>query len=194
MRRLLVLKSLAMVLVSCGVERPPATPARPAPTEEDACARVCEQLGECAIAPMSCAPSCARDQARLRPGVQPAFASCLERELVRCDARPIADRRQLVSLCWTATLEGWSKEAGKAAITEVVRAVCERAARCEPGTESVDECATALASKLRDSPQGKTLAVARPELVTGIATCVRDGSCAEPHPVAACAAASEKEP
>lgn len=192
MKRLFVWTTI--LTMSCGVERPPTTAARPPPTDEDACARMCEQLGECGIAPVACASSCARDQARLRKGVQAGLVGCLERELVRCDARPIADRRQLVSLCWTATLEGWSKEAGRGAITEVVRAVCERAARCEPGTETVDECTKALEAKLRDSPQGKTLAVARPELVTGIATCVRDGSCAEPHPVAACAAASEKEP
>lgn len=184
---------LALLLLGCEPERPASSTPRPPPSESDACARLCERLSDCGIAPPSCPAGCARDQGRLRIGVQAAFTSCLERQLATCEKLPVPDRRQAVSLCWSATLEAWSRGEGREAIDSVVRAVCTQAARCEPGAAPVDECVATLGKKMSDSPQGKTLAVARPELVSSLAACVSKASCAEPHPVAACHELQEKE-
>ena len=187
----------AWVLVSatlgCEPGRPAESPPVPAPTEADACARLCTRLEACEIAPPTCEAKCTRDQARLRKGVQPGFATCLEARLGMCETRGIPDRRQVVSLCWTATLEAWEREVGQEAIAGVVRAVCTQAARCEPSAAPVDECLGTLGKRMASSPQGKTLAVARPELVSALAACVSNASCTEPHPVAACAELQEKD-
>lgn len=190
MRRLL----LALLLSGCEVGRPAPAEPRPPVEEQNACARLCERLGDCAIAPVSCAAGCARDQAKLRPGVQAAFTTCLEAQLARCETRSVPERRQLVSLCWTATLEAWSQGPGKEAIESVVRAVCGQAARCEPGAAPIDECVATLGKKMAGSPQGKTLAVARADLIERVTTCVGKASCAEPHPVAMCSELPEENP
>jgi hypothetical protein len=190
-------KRLALLLLlgclGCEPERATTSAPRPPPTEADACTRLCEQLDGCAIAPPGCPARCTRDQARLRAGVQASFTSCLELKLVDCNRRSLPERRQEVSLCWSATLEAWSSGEGKAAIDTVVSAVCTRATRCEAEAAPLDECVKALGKKLAGSAQGKTLAVARPELVASVAACVSKASCAEPHPVAVCSEQQEKE-
>lgn len=90
-------------------------------------------------------------------------------------------------------MEAWDRENGRESVGAVVRAVCEQAARCEADAAPVDECVLLLGKKMAGSAQAKTLAVARPELVAGIADCVRKASCAEPHPVAACLERQDKE-
>ena len=184
---------LLFVVLGCAPEHASTGAPRPPPTEADACARLCDRLDGCGIAPPSCGARCPRDQERLRVGVQASFTSCLERELVDCERRSIPERRQVVSLCWSATLEAWSSGEGKAAIDSVVRAVCAQAARCEPGAAPVDECVQTLGKKMADSAQGKTLAVARPELVASVSACVSKASCAEPHPVAVCTQEQDKD-
>lgn len=159
---------------------------RALPTETDACERICDRMVACKISPPACASSCARDQARLREGVQPAFATCLERELNTCETARISDRRQAVSLCWTATLEALGND--NAAVGVVVRAICMRSARCG---EAGENCEKELAAKLSGSAQSKSLAVVRKELIASIASCIDAAGCSDAAAVGTC---TEKEP
>ena len=177
---------LLAIVWGCGGAATTSTKTRSQATESDACDRVCDCMVSCKISPPACSASCARDQARLREGVQPAFATCLERELNTCDMLPIPDRRQAVSLCWTATLEAHGNDAS--ALGVVVHAICGRNARCgEPG----DACEASLLKKLTGSAQSKSLAVVRKELLASIATCIDTAECSDEGAVSHC---TEKQP
>ena len=175
----------------CAFDRSAAQPPRPLPTEADACARTCARLEGCALAPAHCPSRCGLDQARLRPGVQAAFAACLEAQLATCETIGDLDRRQRVSLCWTATLEVWDREVGDQASRALLDAVCARAERCDPGAASSAECVATIRHDPSQVARRKTLAVARPELLAATAACIRSCSCAEPHPIDRCTPAEE---
>jgi hypothetical protein len=71
------------------------------------------------------------------------------------------------------------------AIAAIVHAVCARSARCD--AEAGDGgCEVTLTKKLSGSAQGRSLALARPELIAQIAMCIDRASCTESNPVAAC--------
>lgn len=169
----------ALLVIGCGgaIVGPKE---RPLPNEQDACPRLCERMTTCEVAPPSCAASCAADQARFRPGVQPAYAACVERELAHCDSASPPDRRQALSLCWSATLEAYAKDDD--ALRTIVRAICARLARCD----GPSECETTLMQKLSGSAQSKTWGLVRKELVTSTATCIEKTGCSESDPIGLC--------
>lgn len=175
------MKRLIILLLGCGGAFVTPKP-RPAPTEADACARLCERMVACNIAPPACEASCARDQARLREGVQPAFASCIERETAACESHSMPDRRQAVALCWTATLEVYAHD--DEALGEVARAICARLARC--AAEPVEDCEPSLRKKLAQSAQSKSLAVVRKELIATMTTCIDKSSCSDDDALSRC--------
>lgn len=181
--------SLSLVALACACT-PAASPAKPVaePTEADACARFCDRLGDCGIAPPSCTTGCARDQKKMREGAYPSLVSCVERELAPevCAAISGPERRDRLTLCWTATVEAWSTRTGEGSLATVVHAVCARRARCHPEEGAAESCEAELKAKLGGSATAKMLAVARPELVSELATCVETSACDVEDPVAAC--------
>lgn len=177
------MKRLVILLLGCGGAFP-TPPPRTAPTEADACARICERMAACKIAPMSCEASCARDQKHLREGVQPAFASCIERETAACESHSMPDRRQAVAICWTATLEVYARDEN--AIAEVVRAICDRHNRCDM---PMPNCEVELRKKLTQTAQSKSLAVVRKEVIAEMAACIDKSSCTDEGALNHCAEA-----
>jgi hypothetical protein len=173
---------LLAALIGCGGATTAPAKSRPSPTESDACDRLCTVLADCRIAPPNCTASCAVDQKKLRDGVQPSLAACLERELDRCDLREMTERRQIVALCFSAVIEAYAKD--DAAVGKIVHAVCAREAKCAPDPEP--ECESKLRDKLKRSPQSKTLAIGRPELITRIADCVEKSGCSDVDPIDTC--------
>ncbi len=191
--RLARISALAALLAcACACAPEPVTPTKPLadPTEADACERFCDRLQGCAIAPPSCSTGCVRDQKKMREGVYPSFVACVERELAPeiCAAVSNPERRDRLTLCWTATVEAWAARAGDDALGNVVHAVCVRRARCEPEAGAADACELELKTKLAGSGTAKMLAVARPDLVATLATCVEQRPCDVDDPVAACSA------
>ncbi len=175
------MKRLILLLLGCGGAFASPKP-RPAPTEADACARLCERMVACKLAPVACEASCARDQSRLRAGVQPAFASCIERETAACESHTLPDRRQAVALCWTATLEAYATD--DEALGKVAGAICARLARCS--TEVASDCEASLRKKLAQSAQSKSLAVVRKELIVSMTECIDKSSCSDDDALSRC--------
>lgn len=171
---------IALFLLGCGG---PATEAksRPAPNESDACERMCARMSECGIAPPECGTQCAHDQSMMRAGVESANATCVERELATCDRLTVTQRRQVISLCWTATLDAYSKD--DSAMRALVTAVCARLVRCGSAD---DTCVEATMAKRAGSAQSKSLAVLKPETVAATASCIEKVSCTEPDPMEKC--------
>lgn len=169
-------------LVGCGGASTTPAKSRPAPTETDACERMCEVYEGCRIVPTNCAAVCAADQKRLRDGVQPALVGCLERELAGCEHRELTERRQIVSLCFAAVLEAYAKDA--TAMNRIARAVCARQAKCAPSPDA--ECETKIRAQYKDSPNSKVLAIVRPELLEKTASCIESASCDDNDPVQSC--------
>lgn len=178
MKRIVILA----LLIGCGGATTKPAASRPAPTEGDACERICATFDECQITPPNCTASCANDQKKLREGIQPALATCLERELERCDLRAAPERRQIVSVCFSAVIEAYAKD--DTAVGKIVHAVCSRESRCVADAEP--ECEAKLGQKLKASPQSKTLAIARPEVLGTIADCIEKASCNDADPVGTC--------
>jgi hypothetical protein len=174
-------KRFIVLLLGCGGAFG-SPPPRAAPTEADACTRICERMAACKIAPVSCEASCARDQKHLRDGVQPAFATCIERETTMCESHSMPDRRQAVAICWTATLEAYAKD--EKAIAEVVRAICDRHNRCDA---PMPNCEEDLRKKLNQSAQSKSLAVVRAEVIAEMAKCIDASSCTDEDALNHCA-------
>lgn len=116
-----------------------------------------------------------------RPGVQAANASCVERELDRCDKLSVSDRRQIISLCWTATLDTYARD--DASLRRLVSAVCAWYGRCG---ESDPDCVKNIMAKRAGSAQSKTLSVLKPEVVASTASCIEKVSCASVDPMEAC--------
>jgi hypothetical protein len=169
-------------LIGCGGATTAPAASRPAATESDACERICTTFADCRISPPNCLATCAVDQKKLRDGIQPSFAACVEHELERCELREVPERRQIVSVCFAAVLDVYAKD--DAAIGKIVHAVCTREAKCAPDPEP--ECEKHLRDKLKASPQSKTLALARPELIAKIADCVEKSGCSDADPIDTC--------
>jgi hypothetical protein len=176
---------LACVL-GCSPLRPPEASTDPTPpNEKDACARFCDRLEQCEVAPSGCAPQCARDQTKMREGIFPALAACTDRELGSCRLLTAPERRSRLSLCWSATIEAYAARFGTDAIARVVAAVCTRESRCSSEVDRVT-CEKELSERLTTSAQAKTLAVARAELLESITKCVATKECEVADPVTAC--------
>lgn len=191
--RALALATLTL-LAACAPARSPSAEAQAAPTENDACARYCDRLATCSLAPSDCAKACERDRANMRDGVYPSLVGCVERELTAttCGVKDMHERRGTLSLCWAATIDAYEKRDGGQTLKIVVRAVCGRQARCNPdGGATKDACSSELETKLAGKAQGQMLAVAKPEQVAALAACVETASCDAPDPVAACRAKQE---
>ena len=172
--------SVVLLLVACG--GPAKGPAsRPAPTEADACERMCDTMSTCGIAPPSCATQCAHDQSMMRAGVEAANATCVERELARCDSLAVTDRRQVIAMCWTATLDTYAKD--DAALKQLIGAVCARLVRCGSAD---NDCVESMMAKRAGTVQSKSLAVLKPEVVASTASCIEKVSCAELDPMEKC--------
>jgi hypothetical protein len=178
MKRILIVA----FLLGCGGATNQPAKSRPAPTESDACERICTVFEDCRISPPNCASACAVDQQKLRVGIQPSLAACLEKELERCDVRAVNERREIVAMCFSAVVEAYAKD--DSAVKRIVHAVCAREARC--ATEPEPQCETKLGEKLKASPQSKALAIARPEVLGKIAECVEKASCDDPDAVGTC--------
>jgi hypothetical protein len=171
---------IVLVLAACGGPAAEAR-SRPPPTEADACDRMCEKMSACGIAPPSCAAQCAHDQAMFRPGVQSANATCVERELTACDRLAVTDRRQIIAICWTATLDTYAKD--DSALKTLIGAVCARLVRC--GSADSD-CVEKMMAKRAGTVQSKTMSVLKPELVASTASCIEKVSCGELDPMEKC--------
>jgi hypothetical protein len=160
-------------LVGCGGASSTPAKSRPAPTEADACERMCSIYEDCRIAPPNCATMCATEKKRFRDGVHPALASCLERELAGCEHREMTERRQIVSLCFAAVLEVYSKDAP--VMDTVIHAACARAAKCSPDADP--ECEKHMREQHKESADSKLLSLIRPELLAKMASCVEAAPC-----------------
>lgn len=195
--------ALALVL-ALGCSAPPARDptAKPPLTDESACTRLCDDLVACGGAPGRCVATCEEDRARLRPGFEASFVSCVERELVppACSSSPTVEgdpkaRSEKISLCYSATLEAYAQvDAGKA-LGRVLLSICKRSVRCgdvAAGNEAA--CVTELSAHAKEGVVGKLMAAARDELVSAIGSCVEGRDCNETDPVAPCLGAMTEKP
>lgn len=178
MRRIAMLA----LLIGCGGATSKPAASRPPPTEADACERICSVYDGCNISPPNCTAGCAAEQQRLREGVEPSLAACLERELDHCELRAVTERRQILSICFAAVVEAYGKD--ETAVNKIVTAVCAQQDRCATEAEPADpECRATLRAKLKYRP----LSIVRAELLDTISACIEKSSCNEPDPVGTCA-------
>jgi len=190
--------SLLLAWIGCGGARSQAPPASSSPpSEENACARLCDRLRNCGGAPPSCEANCERDRRRLKPGFTASVVGCAEKELDLNACAPDEDlptrRASVIALCYSATLNVFAaRDRGKSA-RSVLSAACRRRARCAPEAK-VDE--GACIPELEEHAQAAVmlLSVARDELVESVATCIDASACDESDPVPRCLQPMAKEP
>ncbi|MGZ3422198.1 MAG: hypothetical protein ACXWUG_15595 [Polyangiales bacterium] len=188
MKRALAMLILMSCLVSCTEPRAP-TPAIEPTTDANVCARYCARMASCEIAPQDCEKGCALDKKKFRDGFFVSVAGCLDHELSdsACAQKSLGERRQTISLCFSATLEAWSKKDDGTSLRTIVSSVCAREARCHPGEKTVEtDCSKNLEAKMRAQVSSAIYAAARPELVHDVAECVRAASCSVEAPADAC--------
>lgn len=170
------------LLVGCGGATGKPVKSRPAPTEADACERMCALYDECHLAPRKCGEACVAEQSRYRSGVHPALASCLENELAGCEHREMTERRQIVSICFAAVLEAYSKDAH--VLDGLTTSICKRVHKCEP--EADPNCEARLKAQFNESPQNRLLSLAKPELLAKIGACIENTTCDDEDPIETC--------
>jgi hypothetical protein len=190
---------LLVTALGCGTPEPRVAPRKPPITDDNACARLCDDLASCGGAPGRCVATCEDDRAVLRPGFQASFVSCVEHELVppACSTSPdvIGDpqaRSEKISLCYSATLEVYANADGGKNFRRVLTASCKRRMRCgtvdgapiDPAKE--EACIAELTESLGGTVVVKVLAAARDEVVTSIDACVEERPCNESDPVLRC--------
>jgi hypothetical protein len=177
-----------VILVSCTEPRAPIV-AHEATTDANVCARYCARMESCAIAPKACEAGCTRDVHKYRDGFFVSLFGCLDHELseAACVQKSLGERRQTISLCFSATLEAWSKRDDGASLRAIVASVCAREARCHPEEKTVTlECEKVLETKMRGQVSSAIYAAARPELVHDVAVCIRSASCSVEAPADMC--------
>lgn len=177
--------------LSCNEPRTPVAAPEPT-TDANVCARYCELMESCEIAPKDCQKGCAVDVKKFRDGFFVSHFGCLDHELSQaaCAQMSIGERRQSISLCFSASLEAWSKKDGGESLRTIVASVCAREARCHPPDaepQSVEaDCSKTLEAKMRAQVSSAIYAAARPELVRDVAACVRAASCSVEAPADSC--------
>ena len=204
----------ALSAIGCSGPRPRDATKKPPISDATACARLCDDLLACGGAPGRCVATCEEDRARLRPGFEASFVTCVDRELVppACSTSPTVAgdakaRSEKISLCFSATLTAYEGEDAGRSLARVLVSICRRSVRCgnaatgnaatsdaAVGDATVgkeDACVAELTALAMDGAVGKLLAAARDDLVGKIAACVEGRVCSESDPVAPCLKASE---
>jgi hypothetical protein len=185
------LATLIVLSCACTEPRTPAPAIEPT-TDANVCARYCARMTSCGIAPKECEKGCAVDQKKFRDGFFVSLDGCLDHELSEsaCTQKSLGERRQTISLCFSATLEAWSKKDDGTSLRTIVASVCAREARCHPGEASAKtvetDCSKTLEAKMRAQVSSAIYAAARPELVREVASCVQASSCSVEAPADAC--------